>query len=129
MVSTAEGVTACSYFAYPDWKKAICASTHVGNKKCPEKPDYSRGYVCKLYPDYDIFSTDLQIGLLEQLTSSPGYDAEAMVAFNGSKIIYTSMVSSDLDIWTTDLDGPNKKQITNNGATILDHVFFQVVIR
>jgi Tol biopolymer transport system component len=85
----------------------------MGNKKCPEKPDYSRGYVWKLYPDYDIFLTDLQTGLLERLTSSPGYDAEATVAFNGSKIIYTSMVSGDLDIWTMDLDGKNKVQLTD----------------
>ena len=55
MVSTGEGVTTCSYFVYPDCKKAIYASTHVENKKCPEKPDYSKGYVWKLYPDYDIF--------------------------------------------------------------------------
>lgn len=113
MVSTGEGVTTCSYFVYPDCKKAIYASTHMGNKKCPEKPDYSRGYVWKLYPDYDIFLTDLQTGLLERLTSSPGYDAEATVAFNGSKIIYTSMVSGDLDIWTMDLDGKNKVQLTD----------------
>ena len=124
MVSTGDGVTTCSYFVYPDCKKAIYASTHMGNKKCPEKPDYSRGYVWKLYPDYDIFLTDLQTGLLERLTSSPGYDAEATVAFNGSKIIYTSMVSGDLDIWTMDSDGSNKKQITNNGAANFGPYFF-----
>ena len=55
MVSTGEGVTTCSYFVYPDCKKAIYAFTHMGNKKCPEKPDYSKGYVRKLYPGYDIF--------------------------------------------------------------------------
>ena len=33
----------------------IYASTHLGSKSCPEKPDYSRGYVWKLYPDFDIF--------------------------------------------------------------------------
>ena len=47
-----------------------------------------------------VFLIDLQTGLLEQLTSSIGYDAEATVAFNESKIIYTSIVSGDLDIWT-----------------------------
>ena len=124
MVSTGEGVTTCSYFVYPDCKKAIYASTHMGNKKCPEKPDYSRGYVWKLYPDYDIFLTDLQTGLLERLTSSPGYDAEATVDFNRSKIIYTSMVSGDLDIWTMDFDGSNKKQITNNGSANFGPYFF-----
>ena len=75
--------------------------------------DYIKGHVWKLYPDYDIFLTDLQTGLLEQLTSFIGYDAEATVAFNGSKIIYTSMVRGDLGIWTMDLEGKNKVQLTN----------------
>ena len=43
------------------------------------------GYVWKLYPDYDVFLRGLKTKSLEQLTSSPGYDAEAMLAFNGSK--------------------------------------------
>ena len=70
------------------------------------------------------FLTDSQTDLLEQLTSSIGYDDEATVAFNGSKIIYTSMVSGDLDIWTMDSDGPNKKQITNNGAANFGPYYF-----
>ena len=59
------------------------------------------------------FLTDLQTGSLEQLTTAPGYDAEATVAFDGSKIIYTSMAGGDLDIWTMDLDGNNKVQLTD----------------
>ena len=70
------------------------------------------------------FLTDLQTGLLERLTSSSGYDDEETVAFNGSKIIYTSMVSGDLGIWTMDSDGPNKKQITNKGAANFGPYFF-----
>ena len=50
---------------------------------------------------------------MEQLTTAPGYDAEATVAFDGSKIIYTSMAGGDLDIWTMDLDGNNKVQLTD----------------
>ena len=111
MVSTGEGVTTCSYFLYPECKKAIYASTHLANKECPPKPDYSKGYVWKLYPGYDIFLKDLDGKSVIQLTDSPGYDAEATVAFDGSKIVYTSMVSGDLEIWTMDADGSNKKQI------------------
>ena len=50
---------------------------------------------------------------MEQLTTAPGYDAEATVAFDGSKIIHTSMAGGDLDIWTMDLDGNNKVQLTD----------------
>ena len=45
MVSTGEGVTTCSYFLYPECKKAVYASTHLANKGCPPKPDYSKVYV------------------------------------------------------------------------------------
>ncbi len=113
MVSTGHGVTTCSYFEYPDCEKIIYASTHLGGKACPPKPDYSRGYVWKLFPDYDIFRANIDGTELERLTDSPNYDAEATVAFDGSKIVYTSMVSGDLEIWTMNTDGSDKKQLTN----------------
>jgi len=112
LVSTGNGVTTCSYFQYPNCEKIIYASTHLGDKSCPEKPDYSRGYVWKLYPDYDIFRSNIDGTNLEQLTTDPNYDAEATVAFDGSKIIYTSMASGDLDIWTMNVNGTEKKQLT-----------------
>ena len=113
MVSTGNGVTTCSYFGYPDCNNIIYASTHLAKKTCPEKPDYSKGYVWKLYPGYDIFMADLNGSIIGQLTNSPGYDAEATVAFNGSKIIYTSIMSGDLEVWSMDKDGSNKKQLTD----------------
>ena len=113
MVSTGEGVTTCSYFLYPECKKAVYASTHLANKECPPKPDYSKGYVWKLYPGYDIFLKDLDDKSIIRLTDSPGYDAEATVAFDGSKIVYTSMISGDLEIWTMGPKGENKTQLTN----------------
>ena len=113
MVSTGNGVTTCSYFGYPDCNNIIYASTHLANKTCPEKPNYSKGYVWKLYPGYDIFMADLNGSIIGQLTNSPGYDAEATVAFNGSKIIYTSIMSGDLEVWSMDKDGSNKKQLTD----------------
>ncbi len=113
MVSTGAGVTTCSFFEYPDCKNFIYSSTHLGSKKCPPKPDYRSGYVWKLYQDYDIFKSSIDGSNIIQLTDSDNYDAEGTVAFDGSKIIYTSMVSGDLDLWTMDLNGLNKKQLTN----------------
>ena len=113
MVSTGNGVTTCSYFEYPDCKKILYASTHLGAKECPPKPDFSKGYVWKLYSDYDIFRSNRDGSELEQLTNSPNYDAEATVAFDGSKIVYTSLVSGDLEIWTMNTDGTDKQQLTN----------------
>ena len=113
MVSTGDGTTTCSYFEYPKTKNFIYASTHLGSKSCPEKPDYSRGYVWKLYPDFDVFRANSDGDKIERLTDSPNYDAEATYAFDGSKIIYTSMVSGDLDLWTMLPDGSQKTQLTS----------------
>lgn len=113
MVSTGKGVTTCAYFEYPDCNNIIYASTHLGGSSCPPKPDYSRGYVWKLYPDYDIFRTYKDGREPTPLTDSFGYDAEATVAFDGSRVLYTSMVSGDLDIWSMNVDGSNKTQLTN----------------
>tara|TARA_B110000116_G_scaffold75454_1_gene65531 strand:- start:1636 stop:2685 length:1050 start_codon:yes stop_codon:yes gene_type:complete len=112
LVSTGNGTTTCSYFEYPETKKIIYASTHLGSTSCPEKPDLSKGYVWKLYPDFDIFKATIGGTGLERLTSSPDYDAEATFAFDGSKIIYTSMASGDLDLWTMLSDGSQKTQLT-----------------
>ena len=74
-------------FCIPRLSKTNLYIHSSGKQKFPEKPDYSMGYVWNLYPDYDVFLTGLKIKSLEQLTSSPGCDAEATVAFNGSKVV------------------------------------------
>ena len=112
LVSTGNGVTTCAYFEHPRCENIIYSSTHLGDIKCPPKPDYSKGYVWLLYPDYDIFHSKKNGENLKQLTFSPGYDAEATVAFDGSKILYTSIKSGDLDIWSMSIDGTDKAQLT-----------------
>jgi len=112
MFSGGEGRTTCGYFVYPECESIIYSSTHLGNKNCPPKPDYTKGYVWKIYKDYDVFCSGLNGGPLKQLTNSYGYDAEATVAHDGSKIIYTSMASGDLDLWTMSVTGTNKTQLT-----------------
>ena len=67
----------------------------------------------KLYPDYDIFKATRDGKIIEQMTNSPGYDAEATVAFDGSKVLYTSISSGDLEVWSMNTDGSNKTQLTN----------------
>jgi len=113
MVSTGNGVTTCSFFQYPNDAGIIYASTHLSNSSCPSKPDYSKGYVWKLYEGYDIFKASIDGSNLQRLTDAPGYDAEATYSFDGKKIIYTSLESGDLDLWTMDSDGKRKIQLTN----------------
>ncbi|HEX8183213.1 MAG TPA: hypothetical protein VF747_00630 [Blastocatellia bacterium] len=112
MVSTGKGRTTCSFFS-TDGKRIIYSSTHLASATCPPKPDYSRGYVWPIYPGYDIFSANPDGSDLKNITGSPGYDAEATIAPNGKRIVFTSMRDGDLDIYTMDMDGKNVKRLTS----------------
>lgn len=111
MVSTGEGRTTCSYF-HKDAKKILYGSTHLGNKDCPPNPDFSKGYVWAIYPDYDIFSANADGSKPKQLTKTAGYDAEATVSPDGKKIIFTSTRDGDLDLYVMDRNGKNVKRLT-----------------
>lgn len=113
MVSTGMGRTTCSYFL-PGDTTILYASTHLADEACPPVPEpRSDGkYVWPIYPSYDIFIADLEGNLLKQLTDHPGYDAEATVSPKGDRIVFTSMRTGDLELFTMNTDGSDIKQIT-----------------
>ena len=112
MVSTGKGRTTCSYFL-PDNKHIIYASTHLKNDNCPEVPLRKEGkYVWPIYDSFDIFISDLDGNIINQLTDEKGYDAEATVSPLGDKIVFTSTRNGDIDLYTMNIDGSNVKQIT-----------------
>ncbi len=112
MVSTGKGRTTCGYFL-KDNHHIVYGSTHEGGAACPPSPDRGKGYVWAVYPSYDIFLADDAGAIVEKLTSEPGYDAEATVNFKTGRIVYTSMASGDLDLWSMKPDGSDKKRLTN----------------
>lgn len=113
MISTGRGRTTCSFFM-PGDRTILYASTHLGMDSCPPIPIRESGrYVWPIYPEYDIFESDLQGNIVRQLTDTPGYDAEATVSPKGDKIVFTSTRSGDLDLWVMNIDGTELKQITN----------------
>ncbi len=112
MLSNGDGRTTCSYF-YPSGKRILYSSTHLGDKQCPPKPDYSKGYVWAIYPTYDIFTANPDGSIAKQLTTTPGYDAETTITLDGKKLVFTSMRAGDLDIYTMDANGKNVRQLTN----------------
>ena len=112
MVSTGQGRTTCSYFL-PKQNRILYASTHKAAKECPPQPDFRRGYVWPIYPSYEIFTARTDGSDLKQLTSVPGYDAEATVSTDGRKIVFTSMRDGDLDIYTMDANGKNVRRLTS----------------
>ena len=109
-VSTGKGRTTCAYFLQ-DGRRFIYSSTHLGGEACPPKPDYSRGYVWPLEKDYDIFLSDFS-GKLKQLTRTPGYDAEATVAPDGKRIVFTSIRDEDLELYSMKTDGMDVRRLT-----------------
>jgi TolB protein len=111
MVSNGKGRTTCGYFL-PDNKHILYGSTYLAGDACPPDADHSKGYVWAVYPGYDIFEAKDDGTDIKRLTDTNGYDAEATVNFKTGKIVYTSMASGDLDLWTMNLDGSHKKQIT-----------------
>lgn len=111
LVSTGRGKTTCGYF-FPDGKHILYSSTHADSPDCPPPPDYSRGYVWRLHPEFEIYSARADGTDLKPLTNNPGYDAEATISRDGKKIVFTSLRSGDLDIYTMDPDGKNLRRLT-----------------
>jgi TolB protein len=111
LVSTGKGRTTCAYFL-KDNRHIVYASTHLAGDACPTPPDRSRGYVWGIFKGYDIFLATDDGKIEKRLTDTPGYDAEATVNWKTGNIVYTSLASGDLDLWTMRPDGSGKRQLT-----------------
>ncbi|KAJ1373994.1 hypothetical protein KIN20_036574 [Parelaphostrongylus tenuis] len=135
-ISTGIGSCTCSFF-YPNNKDILYAGnfhkTKMNAKKgtnddsCPVRKCQSpeakvdpklkqlcnTSYTWDIFPTYDIFKVNEYGNIIAQLTNNNVYDAEAVISPDGTKILYTSMENGDLDLYLMDLDGSNKKQITN----------------
>jgi Tol biopolymer transport system component len=112
MVSTGKGATTCSYFFYPKAERILFASTHANAPECPPKPDRSLGYAWPL-DEMDIYTAKPDGSDLTPLITGKGYDAEATVAYDGSRMVFTSVRDGDLDLYTSKLDGSDIRRITN----------------
>ena len=112
LVSTGHGRTTCGYFFLGD-KQILFSSTHHLRGECPPPPDYSKGYTWAVYPEFDIFTADADGSGLSQLTTTPGYDAEATISPTGDRIVFTSVRNGDLDLYSMNLDGSDVLQLTN----------------
>lgn len=112
LVSNGLGRTTCAFWA-PDGESIIYSSTYLGSTACPPPPDRAAGYVWAVYDTYDIFRADPDGGNPVRLTSTPGYDAEAVYSHDGSKILFTSSRDGDLELYTMRADGSDVRRLTN----------------
>jgi TolB protein len=112
LLSTGKGRTTCAYFM-PGDQSILYASTHLGGEECPQMVRPGNGlYTWPIFKDFDIFVADLEGNITKQLTTNPGYDAEATLSPDGSMIVFTSTRSGDLELWTMNVDGTNLNQVT-----------------
>jgi TolB protein len=111
LVSTGKGRTTCSYFI-PGTDRILYASTHAASPDCPPPPDYSKGYIWKLYDTFEIYSAKRDGSDVRRLTDNPGYDAEATCSRDGKRVIFTSFRNGDFDLYTMRPDGSDVRRIT-----------------
>jgi TolB protein len=111
LVSTGEGRTTCGYF-FPSGGRVLYSSTHHVHPSCPPPPDRSRGYVWPLHP-YDIFVADAAGAAPRRLTDTRGYDAEATISPDGSRIVFTSDRDGDVELYSMDADGGDVRRLTH----------------
>lgn len=111
--STGLGRTTCSYFL-PGDSTFIYSSTHGHAPECPQKPDYSKGYVWAIYPSYDIYVNGIRGGPPRVLNASSGYDAEATVSPIGDRIVFTSSRDGDLELYSMKTDGSDVVRLTHD---------------
>ncbi len=110
-VSTGQGRTTCGYF-FAGSDRIIYASTHEIDPMCPAPPDRSRGYVWPVL-GYDLYTARRDGSDLQRLTDNPGYDAEATVSRDGSRIVFTSLRDGDVNIFSMNSDGSDLTQLTD----------------
>lgn len=63
--------------------------------------------------EFNIF-VNTEKGKMERLAGATGYDAEVDVSVSEKLIVYTSQASGDIEIWTMEYDGMNKRQLTRS---------------
>lgn len=114
LISTGRGRTTCSYFM-PGDRSILFASTHHYMDTCPAVIPYNpkAKYVWPIYPEFDVFVSNTKGKIINQLTNTVGYDAEATLSPKGDKIVFTSTRSGDLELWIMNVDGSGLKQITS----------------
>lgn len=110
-LSNGLGRTTCGYFHDND-ERVLYSSTHSHGPECPPPVDRSRGYVWPL-SNMELYSVRAADGGdVRPLTSNGAYNAEATVSRDGSRIIFTSTMNGDIDLYSMNVDGSDLRQIT-----------------
>ena len=110
-VANGFGKNTCGYF-YAGDSRIIYATTFTHDSGCPIPPDRSQGYVWGLNR-YELFTSKRDGSDLRQLSNNGAYNAEATLAPDGSRIIFTSTRDGDLELYTMKVDGSDVRRLTH----------------
>lgn len=112
MVGPDTGAFTCSYFS-KDMDRIIYASTYGVVDSCPPRPrPQGNKYIWPLFP-YDIYSSRPDGTDLVRIRKNEGYDAEPTVSFKTGRVIFTSEIDNDLELFTMNIDGSDVQRITH----------------
>src|SRR6476646_9394365 len=124
-VSPGLGRTTCGYFR-PDGKKIIFASSHgdpevkkhqeaeIQQRAEDAKKGVRRRYSWSFDPHMKIYEANLDGGELKCLTPhAKVYTAEGSYSADGKRIVYSSGVAGDTNIFIMNADGTGARQLTN----------------
>lgn len=130
-VSNGQGRTTCGYFL-AGGARILYASTFHADPACPPTPDMSQGYVWPLF-DFDIYAAGADGADVTPIFRTPGYDAEATLSPDGSRIVFTSTRDGDLDIYSMSVDGSDVRRLTTtvgyDGGPFFSHDGRMIVYR
>lgn len=110
-LSSGRGRTTCGYFQNDG--SILYASTEAHGEGCLTSPDHSQGYVWPLYPEMDLWRAGPLGEDAKLLFQSKGYDAEATVCRTDGRIVFTSTMDGDPELYVIDRDGKNLRRLTH----------------
>ncbi len=135
MISTGDARTTCAYFLKGD-QKVIWASTHGAGPQVPNVPMAMRGkygYIWGVFKDYDLWVANADGSDMKQITSEPGYDAEATVCPVTGRVVFTSVRDGDIELYSMEPDGSDVKRLTDrvgyDGGAFFSHDGSKIVQR
>ncbi len=118
-VSDGTGRCTCGYFLHGD-KEILYSSTAGCAEEPPPPPDRSQGYVWPVWNMYAIYRAQADgtgarpiLPRTVQKGTRTAYYAEATVSRDGTRVIFTSNMDGDLDIYSMKPDGSDVRRLTN----------------
>ncbi|MCH8274745.1 MAG: PD40 domain-containing protein [Armatimonadetes bacterium] len=112
LVSKGIGRNTCGYFV-PGSSDIIYSSRDWWDAGPMPKPDFSQGYVWRVDPYYRLFRSKADGSDRRMLIERRGYCAETTIAPDGSFMVFTSTMDSDLEIYRANLDGTGIVRLTD----------------